>query len=80
MFATHYHKLADAHAGDPATSIRHMACHVDSDATGREQVHHSHSFEILKSMRACRCSTAELVTDKGAVEWLKHGGEWGWVV
>ncbi|CAL8470971.1 g10513 [Coccomyxa elongata] len=38
LFATHYHKLADAHADDPTTSIRHMACHVDRDAAGREQV------------------------------------------
>ncbi len=40
LFATHYHKLADAHADDPTTSIRHMACHVDRDAAGREQVLH----------------------------------------
>ena len=38
LFATHYHKLADAHADDPATSIRHMACHVADDGAGREQV------------------------------------------
>jgi hypothetical protein len=38
LFATHYHKLADAHADDHTTSIRHMACHVDRDAAGREQV------------------------------------------
>ena len=38
LFATHYHKLADAHLEDPATSIRHMACHVAKDKAGREQV------------------------------------------
>lgn len=46
LFATHYHKLADAHADDPTTSIRHMACHVDRDAAGREQV--QHSFQDFK--------------------------------
>lgn len=51
LFATHYHKLADAHACDPTTSIRHMACHVDSDAAGREQVHHS--FQILDPLCLC---------------------------
>ena len=38
LFATHYHRLADAHARDPSVSIRHMACHVSSDQAGREQV------------------------------------------
>ena len=38
LFATHYHKLADAHADDPTTSIMHMACHVADDGAGREQV------------------------------------------
>ena len=30
MFATHYHRLADDHAGDSNVSVRHMACHVDT--------------------------------------------------
>jgi DNA mismatch repair protein MSH6 len=38
LFATHYHRLSEAHADDPAVSIRHMACHVRSDEAGREQV------------------------------------------
>ena len=38
LFATHYHKLADAHEGDPAVAIRHMACHVAQQQDGTEQV------------------------------------------
>ncbi len=38
LFATHYHRLADAHADDPAASIMHMARHVAKDEAGREQV------------------------------------------
>lgn len=34
LFATHYHKLADAHAGDPNVAIRHMACRVTTPADG----------------------------------------------
>ena len=40
MFATHYHRLADDNASNPAVAIRHMACHVSQEADGGgEQVH-----------------------------------------
>ena len=52
LFATHYHKLADAHVGDPTTSIRHMACHVAKDKAGREQV------AMTAHPKFCACSDA----------------------
>lgn len=63
LFATHYHKLADAHADDPATSIRHMACYVAEDEAGREQVTAQHfcmylSHDLLAyalAQYACKC-------------------------
>ena len=61
LFATHYHRLADAHAQDPAVSIRHMACHVSSDQAGREQVEHQHNrMQHLHSL-ICPVSAARVV-------------------
>ena len=50
LFATHFHKLADVHADDPAVSIRHMACAVrDAPSSQPDQV----SFQ---SLMYCLCT------------------------
>ncbi len=39
LFATHYHRLADAHEQDPKVAICHMGCSVEpGTAGGPEQV------------------------------------------
>ena len=50
LFATHFHRLADVHADDPAVSIRHMACAVrDAPSSQPDQV----SFQ---SLMYCLCT------------------------
>ncbi|KAJ7532277.1 hypothetical protein O6H91_14G080400 [Diphasiastrum complanatum] len=38
MFSSHYHRLADEHAQDPAVASYHMACKVGTGAGGLEEV------------------------------------------
>ena len=38
MFATHYHKLADAHMDSPHVALKHMACQVEEGPDGTQQV------------------------------------------
>ena len=52
LFATHFHRLADVHADDPAVSIRHMACAVrDAPSRQPDQV----SFQ---SLMYCLCTSS----------------------
>lgn len=34
LFATHYHRLSEEHAVDPAVSLFHMACCVEAASEG----------------------------------------------
>ncbi len=34
LFATHYHRLADAHEQDPQVAICHMGCSVEPGTNG----------------------------------------------
>lgn len=38
LFATHYHKLADAHAHDATVAVKHMGCAVDQGENGVPEV------------------------------------------
>ena len=50
LFATHFHRLADVHADDPAVSIRHMACAVrDAPSSQPDQV-------SVQSLMCCLCT------------------------
>eukprot|EP00249_Psilotum_nudum_P010857 c22813_g1_i2 orf=215-853(+) len=49
IFSTHYHRLADEHADDPAVALYHMACNVGTGAGGLQEV----TFLYKLALGAC---------------------------
>ena len=57
LFATHYHRLADAHDHDPNVAICHMGCSVEDSMDGEpEQVKTQFSTLRHTLLMNCACS------------------------